>query len=137
MGNNFAYLVSILLFAGIPVTLEFILGFRLLKPFMVMSVKMIFISLFLVPIWDGVAIALGAWKFSPERNLNIIILGDPLETYIWMVFIVLAIAFSIYTWTYYEDKGLPIIETSFYDVLHQTYAFWKKEIKPSLKRLKK
>ncbi len=133
MVGNLSYLISILLFAGIPVSLEIVFGYRLLRSFMGIIIKMTLVSLFLVPVWDGGAIALGAWKFSPERNLNIIILGDPLETYIWMVFIVLAISFSIYAWTYYEDRGLPIIETSFYDVFHGTYAVWKKNKKSPVK----
>lgn len=127
MNNNLAYLSSILIFAGIPLSLEFVCGYHLFKPFFKKLAKMIIIALILVPILEGVAFRLNAWQFNPERNLNIVILGDVLETYIFTIFIFCAIAFAVYAWSYYEDKGLPIIRTSLDDVIYGTYAIWRKE----------
>lgn len=125
MFGHFTYLVSILIFAGVPVILEVIFGFQLIKPFVKSVFKMIIISLLLVPVWDGVALWMKAWYFNTERNLNIIIAGDVLETYIFTLFIMLVISFAVYVWSGYEDKKLPILKTSWQDVKTGKYAIWK------------
>ncbi len=125
MFGHFTYLVSILIFAGIPVILEVIFVFQLIKPFMKSIFKIIIISLLLVPIWNGAAFLMNAWYFNPERNLNIVIAGDVLETYIFTIFIILVIAFTVYIWSGYEDKKLPILKTSWRDVATGKYAIWK------------
>ena len=71
--DNFYYLISVLVFAGIPVILELVFGYHLIKPFFKKTVKMILVSLFLVPIWDGAAFRMNAWFFNPEKNLNILV----------------------------------------------------------------
>lgn len=125
MFGHFTYLVSILIFAGVPVILEVIFGFQLIKPFVKSVFKMIIISLLLVPVWDGAAFWMRAWYFNPERNLQIVIAGDVLETYIFTIFIVSAISFAVYVWSEYEDKKLPLLKTSWQDIITGKYAIWK------------
>lgn len=127
MISHLSYLFSILVFAGTPVVLEIILGYHLFKSFFKTVAMMIFFGLVLTPILEFFAFSWDAWYFNPERNLNIVIVGDVLETYIFTVFIITAISLAVYAWTFYEDNGKPIIRTSFHDVFHGTYAIWRKE----------
>lgn len=125
--DSFSYLLSVIIFSGIPFLLEFIFGYHLLKPFFKSTAKMATFALLLVPILEGVAFRLNAWYFNPEKNLQIIIFGDVLETYIYTIFVFCTVAFAVYIWTDYEDKKLPIIHTSIKDALSGQYAIWRKK----------
>lgn len=125
--DNFSYLLSIIIFSGIPFLLEFIFGYHLLKPFFKSTAKMVIFALLLVPILEGAAFRLNAWQFNPEKNLQIIIFGDVLETYIYTIFVFCAVSFAVYAWSSYEDKGSSIIRTSLKDVLSGKYAIWRKK----------
>lgn len=126
MGDSWSYLLSVLVFAGMPAGLEFIFGFHLLKPFFGKLIKIIVGALILSPILDYFAFTWQAWLFTPEKNLKIVIAGDVLETYIFTFFIVCAISFAAIVWSDYEDRGLPIVKTSIKDVLTGKYAVWRK-----------
>lgn len=126
MSDSWFYLFSVLVFAGIPAVLEFVFGFHLVRPFFGRLVKILIVALILSPILDGFAFAWNAWYFPPDKNLNIVITGDVLETYIFTFFIVCAISFAVYAWSDYEDRGLPIIKTSLKDILSGKYAIWRK-----------
>lgn len=126
MSAHLYYLLSILIFAGIPVMLVVIFGFHLFKPFVKTVAKMIFFGLILTPVLEFFAFRWDAWHFNPEKYMGIIIAGDVMETYIFTGFIITVISIAVYAWSYYEDKGLPIIKTSFWDVFHGTYAIWRK-----------
>lgn len=88
---------------------------------------MVFVSLFLVPVLDGVAFKTNAWLFNPDRNLKIVIAGDVLETYVFTLIIVSVISLAVYSWSYYEDRGWPILRTSLQDVFSGKYAVWRKK----------
>ncbi|MBI3379961.1 hypothetical protein HY029_04355 [Candidatus Gottesmanbacteria bacterium] len=123
---QFAYLISIMIFAGFPLILEIIFGYHLIKQFLRKLFVPIIIALILTPILENVAFFLDVWHFNPERNLKIVIFGDVLETYIFAVLVLSAVYFAVCSWTFYEDRGKPIIRTSLYDLFHGTYAIWRK-----------
>ncbi len=125
--EHWSYLFSDLIFAAVPAGLELVFGFHLVKPFFGKLAKILIVALILSPILNGIAFSWQAWLYPPEKNLKIIIAGDVLETYIFTFFIVCAISFAVIGWSEYEDRGLPIIETSIKDVLSGKYAIWRKE----------
>lgn len=127
MQNNFYYLFSVLIFSGIPVLIELVFGFHLIKSFFKKSIIMIIISLFFVPVWDGAAFYMHAWFFNPEKNLNIVIAGDGLETYIFMILVFAAISFAVFAWSGYEDRKMSIIQTSLQEIISGKYAIWRKK----------
>jgi len=128
MWGNFSYLFLMIIFAGIPVLIEFIFGFHLFKYFHKGIVKAVLISVAVTPFIEAVALMLGAWNYNPERNLHMIIISSPIETIIFAILIGLAVSFAVTIWTFYEDNGKPIFRTSLYDVLHGTYIIGRRKI---------
>ncbi len=129
MNTQFAYLLTVFIFAGIPLLVEIIFGYRLIRKFLRKTLISIIIALILTPILENAAFYLDAWHFSPEKNMGIVIAGDALETYIFTCFDVTAKSFVFYIWTYYENRGLPIIKTSIKDIWRREFVNRKKNNK--------
>lgn len=126
MFGKFSYLVSILIFAGTPVILEFIFGYHFLKHFFKKIAGVVICFLMISPVIEFFALFWNAWGYNREKNLQLIILKSPIETVIFAIFISTAISFAVYAWTFYEDNKKPIFRTSLYDVFHGTYAIWRR-----------
>lgn len=127
MLGKFSYLFSIVLFAGIPLLVQLVFGYHLIKSYFRVVLKWLGVFLWVAPFFDTVAITLNAWAYPAEKNVGIFIFQSPIETTVFTVFVGLVIAFTIIIWSHYEDKGKPIIQTSIYDIIHETYAIWKKK----------
>lgn len=130
MFGVYSYIFSILFFAGIIVIVSWIFGFHILKRYLrVLLITIIFALIFTLT--ESAAFAWNAWGYSPDKSFNFKIFGAEAETYIFSIFISLAIAQLVIVWTFYEDKGKSILLQSIKDVLKGTYAFWKREVKIS------
>lgn len=127
--GQYAYLILMLVFAGIPVLLEFIFGYHFFKPFFRKIAKVVLVGVLITPLIEFFALEWNSWEYDPDKHLGFIILKSPIETLILAVLISLAVAFAVTAWTFYEDKGKPIFRTSLYDVFHATYAIWRKNSK--------
>jgi len=127
MGGDLTYLVSIFIFAGFPLLLEFVFGYHFFKPHWKTIGKFLLLSLILTPFYERVALHFKAWQYNPKRNLGITIFTIPLETYVFTIFVALAIALAVYIWTFYEDNNQPILRTSLRDMFIGKYAIWRKK----------
>lgn len=127
MFSIYSYLLSILFFAGIPTILVWVFGFHVLKRYL----KTIFITLIyglIFTLIESIALRSRLWSYNPETTFNTKIFGVEVETYVFTIFVSVAISGAVIGWTFYEDKGKPILLQSIKDVLKGTYAFWKRDI---------
>lgn len=128
MWGNSSYLVSIGVFAGSVVLLEWIFGFHRLKK----SIKEIFTAtalfVLITPI-EYAALQLRIWEYNPKTTFNILFLGAEIETYVFSFVVGLAVSSAVVAWTNYEDAGKNIISQSLKDVLSCKYAIWQRKNK--------
>ncbi|MBI2029495.1 lycopene cyclase domain-containing protein [Candidatus Gottesmanbacteria bacterium] len=126
MFSHLSYLISIFFFSGIAVVLEWVFGFHVLKKYL----KTIFITLIYAlffTLTESVALRSRIWSYNPETTFNTKIFGVEIETYVFTIFVTVTISGVVIAWTFYEDKGKPILLQSIRDVLKGTYAFWNKD----------
>lgn len=126
MLGNYSYLVSLLIFTGIPVVVEFVFFFQILKKYLNLMVKIVTIFLIATPFVEYVAITSNAWRFADNRSLGIFVFGAYLETMLVTVFISLAVSGAIVIGSFYTDLGKPTASTSLVDIFSGKYAIWKR-----------
>lgn len=127
MFGIYSYLLSILFFAGIPTILVWVFGFHVLKRYM-KAIFITFIYGLIFTLTESIALRSRIWNYNPEITFNTKIFGVEIETYIFTIFVTIAFSGAVIGWTFYEDKGKPILLQSIKDVLKGTYAFWNKDI---------
>lgn len=125
MFGNLSYLISIFCFAGLAIMLEWIFGFNLLKKYLRIILTTIGLVLLSTPT-EAIALYLKAWAYTPTHTFNLKLLGAELETYIFVIFIAIAISSATIAWTRYEDLKKNILKQSLIDIFKGTYAIWKK-----------
>lgn len=124
MWGQYSYLLSALIFAGIPVLFECIFFYQILLKYQRVLVKMVGIFLLMTPVVEYFAISSNAWKFSEERSLGIFIFGSFIETLVVTILITLSVSIITIVWMQYVDRGLPIFSTGFRDIISGKYAVW-------------
>src|SRR3989344_2097192 len=89
--NKYFYLLNILFFAGLA---NGIIWFRYHNTLWQYSRLILFYVILTLPlaILDGLALRWGAWAYNPDRTMGLKILGAPLETYAFMIFVGAAIS---------------------------------------------
>lgn len=122
----YSYLISIVIFAGAAVALEWVFGFHLLKKYLKPLVITVIFYLFF-PITEAVALKWENWDYSTTNTLHTRILGAEIETYVFTIFVAVAVASAVIAWTFYEDKGKPIMLEALKDVFKGTYAIWRRK----------
>ncbi len=127
MESKFAYLYLLSISAGIPALIDVFFGAHLLKKHVMAIIKTVSIWVIITPFIEIFALDYKAWEYNVNKTLGIFILKSPVETVIYSVFVALAVSCTTVAWTYYEDNNMPILKTSIHDIIHGTYAIWKKK----------
>lgn len=126
MFGSYSYLVSIFMFAGAAVLVEWVFGFHLFKKHLRPILIAVAYSLVITPVGEAVALRWGNWVYSAEHTFDVFIFGAAVETYVFVVFVGVAVASIVVVWTFYEDQKKPLILQSLKDVFRGTYAVWKR-----------
>ena len=127
MWGHYSYLATIIIFAGSAILLEVLFGFQFIKKYLRVVGSVVLIFLIVTPVGETVAHLLRVWIYNPQTTLYLTFLGAEIETYLFSIFVGIAVSSAVILWTYYEDEGKPILLQSFRDMVKGTYAIWKKE----------
>jgi len=124
MFGHYSYLISTLVFAGVPTALFIILFYKLLIPEIKLILKVTGLFLVLIPIQEITALSWNAWKFSGEKSLGIYIAGAYIESL--LVTLLISIALSSFTiiCCYYQDKGKSIMKEGWKDIVKGKFTVW-------------
>src|SRR6266567_2647968 len=93
MWGHFSYLVTTLIFAGIPLVLLFLFGFHFYKRYIRMVIALMLFFAMLTPFVEFPALLWKAWLFNPEISLDIYMLKSNIETVICTS--IVAMAFTL------------------------------------------
>jgi len=112
--GQYTYLFTTLIFAGGAVAIEYSLAHtrNALWKFRWLVVTIAAICTVLGVAAEAVALKWGAWDYSPEKTLNILIAGVPIETYLFSVLVSIAVSSATLYWVSCEDRGVPILQHS-------------------------
>jgi len=122
--GKLSYLVTTIIFAVGAVCIEWVLGYRRLKKYTRLIGVVVLIGLASTVITESIAIQWRAWLYNPERSFNVYIGGAALETYIFAIFVAIAISSATLAWSRYEEQGLPLVETTFIKLIEK-FAEWR------------
>ena len=96
--GRYSYLVTILLCAGGPLLLEYVLVSGVVRYYRRLIALVTLIMLAATWIWDGTGFAWGAWSYIPERALGLSLGGVPIETYLATLLVAPAVAIATLAW---------------------------------------
>jgi lycopene cyclase domain-containing protein len=105
--GRYSYLVSILVGAGVPLLVEYVLVSGTVRYYRRFLALVTLIMLIATWIWDGSGLAWRTWSYTPERTLGISLGGVPVETYLATLLVVPAIAIATLAWA-----NLPLDSTA-------------------------
>lgn len=111
--GHFAYLATDIIVAGGAIVIEYALGFKRLWSYRRVIGLMVLFGLLMTIIAEPFALKWRAWTYNPERTLNIFVGGAALETYLFSILIGVAISSATLAWMRYEERGIPIMRTTF------------------------
>jgi len=103
--GRYSYLVTILVCAGVPLLLEYVLVSGTVRYYRRLLALITLIMLVATWIWDGTGLAWRTWSYTPERTLGISLGGVPVETYLATLLVVPAIAIATLAWASYPLRG--------------------------------
>ena len=124
MFGHYSYLISTLIFAGVPTAFLLILFYKLLMPEIRLILKVTGIFLALFPIQEITALNWNAWRFSSEKSLGIFIAGAYFETIVVTILISIAISSFTIICCHYQDKGKSIIKEGWKDIFNGKFTVW-------------
>lgn len=116
MSEKLTYLITLLVFAVSAVSIEWFVGYRKLKKYLKLIGVVVLICLLGGVVADNVAIDWRIWVYHPERFSAVYILGIPLETYLFIFFVAIAVSTAALTWSDFEDQGRPLVKGTFDEV---------------------
>lgn len=120
----FSYLITIIIFAGAAVLIEWILAFKKLKKYTKIIGVVVILGLIGTLIAESVALDWRTWFYSQGKTFGIYF-GAALETFIFTVFIAVAIASSTLVWSDYEEDGKPLLKTTI-EQIQDKFREWLK-----------
>lgn len=123
--GRYAYLLSDLIFAGIPAILMMVFYYHLIKKHFRDMVKLITLFVFIAPFFEQTGFTMNTWQLSADRYLGYDIFGSSLETYLFTVLITVCISQALYIWTFYEVRGKNLFTEGLFDLINGTYAIWR------------
>ena len=126
MWGHFSYLITTLLFAGIPLAIFILFGFHFYKKYLVKIIVLTVFFAVITPFVELPALIWKAWAFTPEKSLGFYILKSNIETVICTSIVSLLFTLIILGASACQDKKKPILRTAIYHVLRGTYAIWHK-----------
>jgi lycopene cyclase domain-containing protein len=106
--GRYSYLVTILVCAGVPLLLEYVLVSGTVRYYRRLLALITLIMLVATWIWDSTALAWRTWSYSPERTLGISLGGVPIETYLTTLLVAPAVAIATLAWANFPLD--PIIQ---------------------------
>ena len=107
----FSYIITIIIFAGSAVLIEWSLGFKKLKKYTKIIGVVAILGLIGTLIAESVALNWRIWFYSQDKSFGIYF-GAALETLIYAVFVAVAVASATLAWSNYEEDGKPLLKTT-------------------------
>src|SRR5205823_541591 len=114
--DKYSYLITVFIFAGGAVLIEYLMAFKTLWRFRRIVGLVVLIGIIGTAIAEPIALNWRLWQYNPERTFQIYILGAALETYLFTLFVGIAVASATLYWMYCEDRGQSIITSTFSNV---------------------
>ena len=109
--GRYSYLVTILLCAGGPLLLEYLLASRTVRYYRRLLAAVTLTMIVATWIWDSTGLAWRTWSYNPERTLGISLGGVPLETYLATILAAPAVAIATLAWANFPlSPPKPIIQ---------------------------
>lgn len=105
MFGHFSYLVYMLIFTFIPIGILWWKNFKFLRKNIKIVLITVFIGIIYQIIVDPFAESWGAWFFTEEKILNILMLNFPVENLIFIILISIAISSAVLTFINYQETG--------------------------------
>ena len=96
--GRYSYLVTLVVFAGVPLLVEWFLVGGTVRYYRRLLALMTVILLVATGIWDSTALAWRTWSYSPGRTLGISLGGVPLETYLTTLLVGPVVAIATLAW---------------------------------------
>ncbi len=100
----FTYLITIFIFAGIAMLIEYIVCFRRLKKYIKVIGIILITGIIGTLIAESVALSWKIWVYSQNKTFGIYVFGAALETLIFTIFVGIAIASATLVWSDYEEQ---------------------------------
>lgn len=128
--GSFTFLVTILIFTGVAILIEWTYNFRRLKRYTKVISAVVVIGIVFALVGERVALSLHAWAYNPELTFNTFLFGAAVETVLYAILASIAIASATLVWSDCEESRLPLIRTTFskfYDTLRDLVMQAKKE----------
>lgn len=114
--GNFSYLITILIFAGTAVLIEWTINFRKLKKYIKIIGLIIGMSIVFTFMAEPAALNWRAWFYSQDKSFGIYVFGVALETLVYTVFVAVAIASATLFWSDFEEDRKPLIKTTIKEI---------------------
>lgn len=108
-------LITIFIFAGTAVLIEWTLGYKKLKEHAKVIYIVIVLGLIATLIGESAALSWRIWLYSQDKIFGIYF-GAAFETFIYTIFIVLAVSSATLIWSDFEDAGKPLLKTTIEEV---------------------
>jgi len=116
--GRYSYVVTILVCAGGPLLLEYLLMSRLVRYYRRLLAAVTLTMVMAAWIWDAAGLAWRTWSYNPERTLGISLGGVPVETFLVTILAAPAVAIATLAWANFPlnpvgEGGLdPLIRAS-------------------------
>jgi lycopene cyclase domain-containing protein len=96
--GRYSYVVTILVCAGGPLLLEYLLMSRLVRYYRRLLAAVTLTMVMAAWVWDAAGVAWRTWSYHPGRTLGISIGGVPVETFLVTILAAPAVAIATLAW---------------------------------------
>lgn len=121
----FSYVITIIIFAGAAVLIEWTLGFKKLKKYTKIIGVVVILGLIGTLIAESAALNWRTWFYSEGKSFGIYF-GAAAETFIYAVFVAVAVASATLIWSDYEEEGKPLLKTTVEQIQDKLREWFKK-----------
>jgi len=126
--GTFSYLITILIFAGMAVLIEWTLGFKKLKKYTKIIGMVVGLGLIGTFLAEPVALNWRTWSYSQDKTFGIYVAGAALETFIYAVLVAVSVASATLVWSDYEEDKKPLLKTTI-EQIQDKFREWFKTAK--------
>ena len=126
--GTFSYLITILIFAGMAVLIEWTLGFKKLKKYTKIIGMVVGLGLIGTFLAEPVALNWRTWSYSQDKTFGIYVGGAALETFIYAVLVAVSVASATLVWSDYEEDKKPLLKTTI-EQIQDKFREWFKTAK--------
>ncbi len=107
----FSFIVTIIIFAGTAVLIEWTLAFKRLKKYVKIIGVVATLGFIGTAIAESVALNWRTWYYSQGKTFGIYF-GAAAENLIYIIFVAVAVASATLIWSDYEQDGKPLLKTT-------------------------